>query len=79
MQPAPNTTERTFTVLLRSREPPHVEHVVICVDTFGDSPEHPATLAAIERFIEAADLSGFDVINAVVCAEAEAAFDGVDA
>lgn len=49
------------------------------VDVFGDGPEHPATVAAIGRVVAAADAAGFDIITATICAEAEAAFDGVDA
>ena len=80
MQEAPNTTERTFTVLLRSKETPHVEEVAIMSGFFGPTPEHPETQRTLSRFAEIADDCGFEVITIMVNVnDADEPVQGVEA
>ena len=80
MQEAPNTTERTFTVLLRDTEPPHAEHVTLLVGEFGPTPDHPTTERTLTRLVEAAAKSGLEVVTLTVnLNDADDAVPGVEA
>lgn len=80
MQEAPNTTERAFTVLLRTKETPHVEEVAILSGTFGPTPDHPETQRTIQRLLHTADRSGYEVISMMVNVnDADEPVQGVEA